>query len=560
MPDDVADGAVELPPDVRFQSTPGDRAVVPHDIGESGASHPRLARAFRSRAILPLSDASLVMLGVLVLYAGEVASILALNGGQFFFSLDDAYIHLAVSEQIHALGYGLNPGEASTPSSSLLWPFVLSVTAGTPLHVATPLVLALLASLATAWLLLGLLRRAVGPSPRWLSVLIILTVMICLNWIGVAFTGMEHAAHVAAALAVGVGLVECANHRPPPWWLYAGIVFNPLLRYEGLAVAGAAVFVLVWYGHRRPAILCTIAFALPLAAFSVIAVRNGLDPLPSSVLVKSDVVNGGGTGMIRTVVESLRVAARTPVFALLVVGALVHLLVQGRKGVTPLHGYVLAVLGAHAIAGQFGWFGRYELYAYAAVLPVAVHFAQKAIAASWRHQDAPRRLVATTVVLVAMTVGYIEVAATTPLAARNIYLQQAQMARFADEHWSEPIAVNDVGLVAYRDGDYVLDLWGLASQDARKARALDNGPDWMHRLAVERGVKAAIIYTDPDWFPDVPSEWEKVARMSFTMPRITAAVPEVTFFATSREDADRLRAALRQFESTLPAGAALTME
>lgn len=525
----------------------------------------RPARAFRARTFRPLSETGLVMLGVLLLFAVEVASIVAVNDGRFFYSLDDAYIHLAVSEQIHALGYGLNPGEGSTPSSSLLWPFLLSVTAGTPLHVATPLVLALLASLATAWLLLRLLRRAVGPSRRLLSVPTVLAVMICFNWIGVAFTGMEHAAHVAAALAVGVGLIECARHRPPPWWLYAGIVLNPLLRYEGLAVAGAAVLVLAWYGHRRPAILCTIAFALPLAAFSVIAVRNGLDPLPSSVLAKS-VVGAGSKGVIRTVAGSLRIAAETPLFALLVAGVLAHLLVRGRKGVTALHSYVLVVLGAHAVAGHFGWFSRYELYAYAAVLPVAVHFAQKAIAASWQHHDATHRLAAATVVLMAMTVGYGEVAATTPFAARNVYLQQAQMARFSVEYWHEPIAVNDVGLVAYRRtskkttsrDDYVLDLWGLASQDARKARASGTGPGWMHRLAVEHGVTAAIIYTD--WFPEVPSEWERVARMSFTMPAITAARAEVTFFATSRKDADRLRAALRQFESTLPVGATLTVE
>ena len=126
-----------------------------------------MPRSGRSRVVaLPVSDTALVLLGLLVLFAAEFGATIALTDGHFYYSLDDPYIHLAVSEQIRALSYGLNPGELSTPSSSLLWPILLAVTAGTPIHESTPLVLNVSAAVLTAWLLLRLVRRIVGAGPR----------------------------------------------------------------------------------------------------------------------------------------------------------------------------------------------------------------------------------------------------------------------------------------------------------------------------------------------------------------------------------------------------------
>ncbi|MCK7508511.1 MAG: hypothetical protein MZV70_33635 [Desulfobacterales bacterium] len=45
--------------------------------------------------------------------------ILVLNDGTFRYSLDDAYIHLSLSEGISRFHYGINP-EVSSASSSML--------------------------------------------------------------------------------------------------------------------------------------------------------------------------------------------------------------------------------------------------------------------------------------------------------------------------------------------------------------------------------------------------------------------------------------------------------
>ena len=62
----------------------------------------------------------------LLLCGGLLASVLVLTGGVFSFTLDDPYIHLAMAEEIGRGGYGVNPGEPASASSSILYPFLLA--------------------------------------------------------------------------------------------------------------------------------------------------------------------------------------------------------------------------------------------------------------------------------------------------------------------------------------------------------------------------------------------------------------------------------------------------
>jgi hypothetical protein len=507
-------------------------------------------RARPSLAVLLLSGL------VAIFFAVEFVGILRATGGSFIYTLDDPYIHLALSEQIRHGNYGINPGEPATPASSVLWPFLLVPTAGTPVHAATPLVLAFLATLASGWLLLRLLDLvsdgAAGRRPVVAAALAAVPLFI-LNWAGVAFTGMEHSAHITATLAVSVGLVQVAARRGLPWWLVAGLVVGPWLRYEGLAVTVAGVLVLLLWRRWLVAILALAGAVAPLIAFSLWAVSTGLDPLPSSVLLKSNLANGSGS-VFAAVKSAVLVAIGNQVFTVLVAAVLAHLLISWR--ITALHVYALVVLGGHAVAGQFGWFNRYELYAYAAVVPVLVWFARRPLRAvvEARH---PLRFVAAGAALAAgLAAPYVKGAAFIPAASRNIYVQQAQMARFVSDHWREPVAVNDIGLVAYDGGEYVLDLWGLASQDVREARATLDGTEWMAEMAAEHDVSLVMIYRS--WFPEIPETWEPVAVLTLEVPKVTVGGRAVTFLATSAADVDRLRQELEAFARTLPSGAALT--
>ena len=72
----------------------------------------------------------------------EMNPILSRNGGRLTYTLDDPYIHLALSEGIAEGHYGIHPAEPSAPSSSIVWPFLLAPGARLPLHELLPLLLA----------------------------------------------------------------------------------------------------------------------------------------------------------------------------------------------------------------------------------------------------------------------------------------------------------------------------------------------------------------------------------------------------------------------------------
>jgi hypothetical protein len=60
------------------------------------------------------------------------------------------------------------------------------------------------------------------------------------------------------------------------------------------------------------------------------------------------------------------------------------------------------------------------------------------------------------------------------------------------------------------------------------------------------------------WFPDIPSTWREVAVLH--AKSLTAANPEVAFFATPDADMERVSQALAEFRPTLPQGVTLDIE
>jgi len=152
---------------------------------------------------------------------------------------------------------------------------------------------------------------------------------------------------------------------------------------------------------------------------------------------------------------------------------------------------------------------------------------------------------------------YIITVFTVPLASNNIYCQHYQMRRFITEYYHGSVAANDIGLITYRNDDYVLDLWGLASRKALFHRKNRDNPLWMDMLAKEHNVKFAMIYDQ--WFPVIPKGWKPVAELVITRRRISPAFSEVTFYAIGNESSYQVKSLLRQFKKTLPSGIRFTI-
>ena len=87
-----------------------------------------------------------------VLMTAVLVAAMARTAGHFVYSLDDPYIHLALAERLARGHYGINLFEVTSPSSSIIWPFLLIPGADTSFHSWLPLALNFAFGCATAWL------------------------------------------------------------------------------------------------------------------------------------------------------------------------------------------------------------------------------------------------------------------------------------------------------------------------------------------------------------------------------------------------------------------------
>lgn len=504
----------------------------------------------------------------LLLFLAAFAAVLVLvtlacHGG-FSYSLDDAYIHLAVSEEIARGGYGVNPGEFSATSSSVLWPFLLAPLAGTRLHPFWPLVLNALFAAGTVWLyarLIDLCRPPGSPPLRTFDrAALSFGLVLATNLLGLAFTGMEHSLQVFLTAACVVGAVSESRTGQVPWWGIAALAVAPLVRYENLAISLPLAVYLFARGRRVPALVATAGFAVPLLLFGAFLTSHGVGIVPVSVTAKSPLV--AGTASLGYYLRELANKLEYRQGAFLALGAILLATVAlSAKRPAAERGLAAAVAvsaALHHCVGQYGWFGRYEIYAWTAVLLLSLYLYREPLARAAQQLGRPRATVAGGALLLCVAAPYLVKLFQTPLGARNTYEQQYQMHRVATEVVKGPVAVNDIGWVSYRNDHYVLDLWGLTSREILARRSASPDSSWLDSLVTAHGVRMVMIYEQ--WFRRWPRPWTKVADLRLRGPLVSSAAERVSFFTSGPAEAPLVTSRLAAFRKTLPPGVRLELE
>ena len=489
----------------------------------------------------------------LLLASGIFLHILKKNSGHFTYALDDPYIHLAMAENLAHGHYGINPTEFSSPSSSIVWPFLLVPFAGTALHLYVPLIWNVIFSVIAAYLIGWTIAR--WPShtdernrmPWWQQALTAVLLLLVADLASLTMVGMEHVLQVLLAICCAIGLIEALSERPIPWWCLAAAVVAPSVRYEDLALTLAVAIVLAGAGRWKQASLVFGLSLAPLLAFSFFLKSMGLPLLPMSVLVKGNAFAHVSTAtkiflLVRgNIFRILTMTQRMPIAILCLTFAAL-----AWSAPTRLRRYIFgaaATLGALQLGiGRFGWFPRYEVYA----LIFLVLLCLRVLA------EGPRFLAGYYVLgLVFCASFYIQATAETAAASYATYQQQYQMHRFVTSFYHGDYAVNDLGLMSFQrpPGVYVLDLFGLASVEA--SQQTDKSAAWMEDVTKRHHIPLAIVY--PLWF-DIPSTWVPLAKMCVLPMSANLGDQCVNFYSTSSdtEAVAKLRAELIQFASTLP--------
>jgi hypothetical protein len=496
------------------------------------------------------------------LIAAELAAMLLLNRGLPVYTLDDAYIHLALAERIWQGTYGINVHEMAAPASSILWPFLLAPFSVLPAPIFSLVPLAV--NVAAASTTLALLTRQVSRAlaleaekpPGLAASLFVAGLLISTNLVPLIFTGLEHSLQQLLAVVIVAGLIEEGRSRRPPVSLWVALIAIPLIRYDSLALAVPALAYLFWRRHFKGTAGVTLVLGLALGGFSLALARHGLGLLPASLLARSDVVRTGGglQALLLNLYGNVLPYPQGNVMLLSLAGVLAAACERSRAAPERgLASVLCCALVLHLLFGKVGSYFRYEAYVWTATLVGLLYLYREPLARVLVPGGRAPARIALFGALTAGSLGYLFALASTPLASNNIYDQQYQMHRFVTDYTHGPVAVNDLGWVSFGNPSYVLDLAGLASPEALEARYHARGSGWIDRLCRVHGVQLVMIYDD--WFATLPPGWVHLGTLSFARARITPADRNVQFYATNPDAATVLRSQLEAFRQTLPARA-----
>jgi hypothetical protein len=480
-------------------------------------------------------------------------------GGPFEYPLDDVYIHLAVAEQIAQGNYGVNPGEVSSPASSILYPFLLLPVAGLETQRLMPLLLNSF-GLVLAAVYWARLIAVSAIAPRILALALAFLGPIVFNHAGLAFAGMEHTLHLSFSLMLVYGFLSYLRDNTISMDLWLGIPLVVLTRFEGLGLALSITAIIALRGHWRAAIWLLVLAIGPMAAFVAGLMSQGLDPLPSSVQLKlhADTRVVEGSGFVGDILAMLRRNVQQP--GSLVLGASMAMLLVAwpfstkfrTSGFRWLPLVALAAGTAHFLLGRFGWMNRYEIYVVSVVVAILVLVAGTS-------RFAPVRLTVLPPVVLGVLFYVPDMLGYYTLSPRAVTLQSAQIARLAQDHIKAPVAVNDIGRVAWGNQDYVLDLAGLAADEVREIRQSRPENGWAGPLVAARDVAAVMIYES--WFPrGIDPSWTKMGILHLEGSRGALGDSSVTVFAPTPALIDPLLVNLGDWSRGLPNGSRFEFE
>ncbi|MFH1514179.1 MAG: hypothetical protein ABIG42_01835, partial [bacterium] len=203
----------------------------------------------------------------------ELIAILIKNQGHFGYTLDDAYIHLALAENIVKGHYGVNLGEYSAPASSIIWPVIIAPFARMSFGYYFPLLINFLASIGTILIFRIIVERIFdfydNPKKPLLMSLIVIALIFVANLVGLVYTGMEHSLQLFITALLLLGVIHEIKTRKVALYLLIALVLGPLIRYENLALSVPVLIHLVRRNHVKPFFICGSLIVFSLVGFSI---------------------------------------------------------------------------------------------------------------------------------------------------------------------------------------------------------------------------------------------------------------------------------------------------
>ena len=499
--------------------------------------------------------------GYFFYYAWEV------TGGQNFYALDDAYIHMAVAQNFAQKGvWGISVYEFSSTTSSPLYTLLLAglfKVFGS--HMILPFIFNCLLAGVFLWQLFRFGARYLSPQV-YLALALALTFLLPLP--PLITIGMEATLHIVLAFWLFTAAWRALQYSPPVfgrqfWLLCLAAALAVMVRYESLFLIAAISFIFLIRRQFMWAFLPAIAGALTVVIYGLISMFHGSLFFPNPLLIKSSISEISLLSLLEMLWKGKNNLMYSPsllCLAILISGIFIGVY-RSHPKIPRVRLWILVIpvitILLHTLLASGGtvyWLIRYEAYL-VTIGGLAIASMGDWIIREWRQWEKSMRW-ALYVLLFPLFLPFGEKAfrslVVTPRCIKNIYEQQCQMAQFLHQYYpTASVAANDIGAISYFTEIQLFDLIGLGSVEIIQNKHLPK-KEVFTQVAAEKGVQIALIYIP--WFGDnIPDHWKPVG--SWTIPdNYICGDPTVTFFAVDPAQEDTLSHALKEFTPNLPQG------
>ncbi|HMQ79434.1 MAG TPA: hypothetical protein PKE39_08060 [Ignavibacteria bacterium] len=502
---------------------------------------------------------------------------LYLNGWNFIYVIDDPYIHMAIAKNFVTSGsWAVNGQVFTSATSSPLWTLLISLSYFiTGVNTVDPLVLNFVFSILSLAAAVHILKYfKAGKYIYYVIIVFIFSSPLP----ALVFTGMEHTAQIwLSLLFVFYASLYATGKNESAALLISLVIISMLLtalRYEDLFLVFSAS---VFFAARKkflPAALIMIAGVIPPVLYGIISVDSGSMFLPSSILVKSRVGELSAIEILKIPYRALKRMLEPDIIFLLPPMVLViyrnyklRLKELDTKQVMAAI-FILTYL-LHMCFAQTGWFFRYEAYLvsmgiiilWVNIYPAYLKGANKENNFSAIKSRSPvfSRIILAAVIL--SVCGRAVSSFLVPQSSNNIYNQHFQMAAFVNTlPAGTTIAANDIGMLNFYTHNKIVDLWGLADNDAAAYKLNGNyTTSAIENITRQKGVELAIIYTD--WFSQyggVSNDWQMLGSWKMTRLNIVCGNERVSFYSLNKDLAPQYKTLLDKFSASLPASVLYT--
>ena len=498
-----------------------------------------------------------LVLGLVIFYNLRLVTGFA---GRFIYPLDDAYIHLSMAKNFAESGvWGITQYEFSSTTSSPFFTFLLAILIkvfGNWEYI--PLVANSIAGVFLIWVLHQYLKQF----SKLTYAVFLFSIVLLMPLHLMIMTGMEHVFHTLTMILALLAFQKYLESDTPR--NFSNLALLSILatgfRYESLFFI---FFICVYLFFIRREYVKSVALGLfaitPVIIYGWISVSHGSFFLPNSLILKGN-TNDGIVGFLTRVAGN---AYRGVSVLILIIILVIQIFIKSKnrisfidkisKNAVPI--VVFCGFIVHLLFANFGWMIRYEAY-----LVVIILFAIAPFADGLFQKDIGDKLMRFTMIILLLITFYLRFVPMLkyqPMASKNIFDQQIQLADFLHRYYKNSrVVANDIGAITYFNNIHLLDTYGLGSIEVAKLRKEDHGKftdnknlqDYIYATARSQDFEVALVF---DKWVKMPDYFSKVGTLTIQDNYICGGTT-VSFYSVKKENTEKLRNQLTEFSKKVP--------